>query len=184
MKLLITTIVAVLLVGCGDAQQSAPTPEAEPAEPVAEAAQPAQSSKPLSEADIALLEAASEGNVKAVKQHLADGVDVNAKDEDGWTSLHYATTGLTRRVEIVELLIDAGADVNAKDVSSWTPLHGAAQSLGHKEIAELLITAGAAVNTKSENGGTPLDITISSKIRDLLLKHGGKTGAELEAEGK
>ena len=66
-----------------------------------------------------------------------------------------------------------------------TPLHGAAQSLGHKEIAELLITAGAAVNTKSENGGTPLDLTIwSSKTRDLLRKHGGKTKKELEAEGK
>ena len=38
--LLITTIAAVLLVGCGEAQQSAPSPDAKPAEPVAEAAKP------------------------------------------------------------------------------------------------------------------------------------------------
>ena len=45
--LLLTTIAAVLLVGCGKSQQSSP-PEAKPVEPVAEV--PAQSSKPLSHA--------------------------------------------------------------------------------------------------------------------------------------
>ena len=48
--LLITTIAAVVLVGCGESQQSASPAESEPAEPVVEAAQPAQSSKPLSHA--------------------------------------------------------------------------------------------------------------------------------------
>ena len=38
--LLLTTIVAVVLVGCGESQQSSPAPEVKPAEPVAEAAQP------------------------------------------------------------------------------------------------------------------------------------------------
>ena len=33
--LLITTIAAVLLVGCGESQQSAPSPETKPDEPVA-----------------------------------------------------------------------------------------------------------------------------------------------------
>ena len=48
--LLLTTIAAVVLVGCGESQQSASPAESEPAEPVVEAAQPAQSSKPLSHA--------------------------------------------------------------------------------------------------------------------------------------
>ena len=38
--LLLTTIAAVLLVGCGESQQSATAPEAKPVEPVAEAAKP------------------------------------------------------------------------------------------------------------------------------------------------
>ena len=46
--LLITTIAAVLLVGCGESQQSSPPAEAKPTEPVAEV--PAQSSEPLSHA--------------------------------------------------------------------------------------------------------------------------------------
>ena len=37
--LLLTTIGAVVLVGCGESQQSALPPKVEPAEPVAEAAQ-------------------------------------------------------------------------------------------------------------------------------------------------
>jgi hypothetical protein len=57
-NILITTIAAVLLVGCGP-----------------------------SEADRALLKAANEGNIEAVKQHLADGADVHSKDKHGWTPL-------------------------------------------------------------------------------------------------
>ena len=37
MKYLITTIAAVVLVGCGEAQQSTPTPEAKTVKPAAEA---------------------------------------------------------------------------------------------------------------------------------------------------
>ena len=38
--LLITTLAVVVLVGCGESQQSAPAPEAKPVELVAEAAKP------------------------------------------------------------------------------------------------------------------------------------------------
>ena len=38
--LILTTVAAVVLVGCGESQQSAPAPEAKPVEPVAEAAKP------------------------------------------------------------------------------------------------------------------------------------------------
>ena len=56
------------------------------------------------------------GNIEAVKQHLAAGVDVNAKTKTyGRTPLHIATR--LGHKEIVELLIHAGADVNAKFVS-------------------------------------------------------------------
>ena len=44
-------------------------------------------------------EAAEAGNIKAVKQHLAAGTDVNAKNVVGMTPLHYATTK-----EIADLL--------------------------------------------------------------------------------
>ena len=76
---------------------------------------------------------------EAVKQFLADGADVNAKD-DAYGRLTPLCVAATK--EIAELLIAKGADVNAKDMFGSTPLHGAS-TLGRKEIAELLIAKGA-----------------------------------------
>ena len=149
--LLFTTIAAVVLVGCGNA-----------------------------EADRALLDAAENGNIEAVKQHIAAGTKVDAiMGFDGRTPL----LGAVRKghKEIAELLIAKGADVNAKTEGGETPLHYAAL-FGQKEIVELLIAKGADVNALIE-GGTPLDLA-EDEIADLIRKHGGKTGEELKAEGK
>ena len=67
-------------------------------------------------------EAAKEGNIEAVKQHLAAGTDVNAIDDD-WTPLKYAAH--EGHKEVVELLITKDADVNAKDNRGRTPLDSA-----------------------------------------------------------
>ena len=84
-------------------------------EPVAEAAkvEPPTAKAP----DISIHDAALEGNIEVVKQHLAAGTDVNAKDKPYGTPLHSAANK-----EIAELLIANGADVNAKDVGGRTPL--------------------------------------------------------------
>jgi hypothetical protein len=163
-------------------QQSAPAPEAKPVEPVAEASQPEPPTAKA--ADTSIHHAAWDGNIETVKQHLADGTDVNAKMGDGRTPLYSAAN--QGQKEIVELLIAEGADVNAKDDNGSTPLHGAAVG-GSKEVGELLIAKGADVNAKQKGGGTPLDLAIQFKepeTADLLRKHGGKTGEELKAEGK
>ena len=102
----------------GEPQQSSPPPEAKPVEPVAEAAKPEPTG--VKAPDISIHEAAEDGNIEAVKQHLAAGADVNAKDGGGWTLLLQAVAGGHK--EIVELLIDNGADVNGKDKLGWTPL--------------------------------------------------------------
>ena len=116
MKQLLITIAAVVLVGCGE---------------------------PSSEL---LQQSVTDGNVEAVKQHLADGADVNVKDEArGLTPLHFATQNGQK--EIVELLIADGADVNAKMNNGMTPLDCSA-----------LIPPGS---NKTE-------------IADLLRKHGGE----------
>ena len=120
------------------------------------------------------------GNIEAVKQHLNDGTEVNAKGGTGKTPLHWAA--IEGQEEIVELLIAKGANVNAKADEGNTPLHTAALN-NREEVAELLIAKGADVNAKCVNGGTPLDWT-DGETATLLRKHGGKTGAELKAAKK
>ena len=96
MKYLLTvTITAVLLVVCGESQQSASAPEANPVEPVAEAEQP---DPPTAKApDISIREAVKTGNIEAVKQHLDAGADVNAKGKYGRAPLHYALQEVSRK---------------------------------------------------------------------------------------
>ena len=127
--LLLTTIAALVLVGCGESQQSAPALETKPVEPVAEATKP---TTPTKAPDISIHKAAEDGNIEAVKQHLAAGTDVNAKDKYGRTTLHAAAVGGSK--EVVELLIAKGADVNAKYEECATSLDWAK----NQETADLL----------------------------------------------
>jgi len=49
------------------------------------------------------------------------------------------------------------------------------------------LAAGTDVSIKDNYGKTPLDWAVEHdkpETSDLLRKHGGKTGEELEAEGK
>jgi len=161
--LLLTTIAAVVLVGCGPSKQSPPPAEAKPEPPTAKA--PA----------ISIWDAARTGNIEAVKQHLASGMDVNENYGNGETPLF--TAAAWGHKEIVELLIAAGADVNAKNHRGVTPLHMASD---HKEIAALLIAEGADVNAKNDGGWTPLDYADDKETANLLRKHGGKRGEEVK----
>ena len=121
MKQLLITIAAVVLVGCGETQESASTPEAKTVKPAAEAAAQtpspveAKPNEPVAGAkapSISIYNAAGFGDIEAIKQHLAAGTDVNAKGVAGWTALQRAAWNY--HIEIVELLIANGADVNAR----------------------------------------------------------------------
>ena len=112
-----------------------------------------------------------------VRQHLAAGLDVNARDGKGIRPLGYATRHF-RNDTIAEYLIDNGADVDAKQSDGSSYLHTAC-FLGRNNVAELLIAKGADVNAKNEDGETPLDLASlqgETEIADLLRKHGGKHG--------
>ena len=111
-SLLVLIVGAVVLVGCGTTQSPEPLTAKVPV--------------------ISIRQAAWDGNIKAVKQHLAADVDVNGKDYYGETPLYYAAD--KGHKEIVELLIAKGADVNAKLMYGTTPLDSACK----KQIRDLL----------------------------------------------
>ena len=81
--------------------------------------------------------AAADGNIEAVRKHLAAGVDVNAKTDDQISGTPLHLVAILGHKEVAELLVDAGADVNAKDGGGWTPLHFAAR---HKSYTVFTIS--------------------------------------------
>jgi ankyrin repeat protein len=48
------------------------------------------------------------------------GAQVNSKDKDGWTPLHWAAWN--GHLDIVQILLPNGADVNAKDSDGFQPI--------------------------------------------------------------
>ncbi len=84
-------------------------------------------------------EAAKEGDLAKVKSLIAEGSDVNIRDENDLTPLHFAA--FRGYKDVAELLILKGANVNAADKVGANPLNLADRE-GYKEIAELLINHG------------------------------------------
>ena len=166
MKYLITTIAAVVLVGCGEKQSPEP---------------------PVKAPNISIHDAAKSGNIEAVKQHLAAGTDLNENGEVQENPLYHAVWN--DHTEIAKLLISKGANVNTEQSARFNPLYSAAGGRAGKETIELLISNGADVNFIRERGGgneTPLDRAARkgrTEIADLLRKHGAKTAEELKAAG-
>jgi ankyrin repeat protein len=131
--------------------------------------------------EIPIHKAANTENIKAVKQHLAAGTDVNAKGKQENTLLHIAA--MKGHKEIAKLLITKSADVNVKNKFGSTPLNCAANYSfksnynGRKEIVELLIANGADVNAKNKWGSVPLHSAVNGGVQatgiaELLIAAG------------
>ena len=192
--LLLTTIAAVVLVGCIGVSKTGFLKDEEgnlmilPTELVAATVTPEPPRASIHRS-------ARQGEIGYIIQHISAGSDVNEVNKNnGQIALHYAS--IHNHVLILKLLIDNGSNVNLTDKIGMTSLHLTSLG-GHKEAAKMLIDSGALLNTVNIHGETPLDTALkdfkidSQKAKsnkketaDLLRKHGGKTGEELKAEGK
>ncbi len=104
--------------------------------------------------DMSLHEAAFQGNLEAIRQHIEAGSDLNERDPLGGGS-PLITAAAFGRVEVVRALIEAGADLNYRNNQGSTPLIAAA-AFGRIEVAMALIKAGADVNLRNNEGSTAL----------------------------
>lgn len=112
--------------------------------------------------EMALLDAARNGDVAAVETGLDDGTDVNARDPESNTPLM-----LTRDPVIARRLIAAGADVNARNRQASTPLIEAAKN-GAAEVARLLVQHGADLEARDQEANqTALEWAIRSEQEEV-----------------
>lgn len=144
----------------------------------------------------ALHYAASEGHIDVTKVLLANGANVEAKREAGFTPLHDAIVRKQKEVaklliahggkihdemsmayvdkETVQLLLELGADVNKRDKRNVSPLEQAAFH-GNTGVMQLLLDNGAEVNARNQYGSTPLHTATSggeTNAAKLLIDNG------------
>ena len=131
----------------------------------------------------ALHQAVADGDTERVKLLIAQGADVNARDE--WTGVPVRTAGRVpvdsgftplyfaiwnNEEESARILIEAGADVNKHGndggLGQLGPLGWAVWD-ANIAIVRMLIKAGADVNYRRENGMTPLDDAIEADFVDI-----------------
>lgn len=128
-------------------------------------------------ANVELARSAEKGRIEQVSQLLKEGIDVNARLNDGSTALHWAV--LRDQMESFTILMDAGADPLVLNRNGVSPLFLAVQN-GNEKIAARLLDAGADPNTLSESGETILMTaahTGKPEVINLLLGNGALVDA-------
>ena len=93
------------------------------------------------------------GHDDIVEYLLNNNVDVNARDNNGYTALIGAAEG--GHINTVKMLIEAKADVNASKPNGETALMGAASN-NHVDIMRALLEAKSEVDAKNNIGETAL----------------------------
>ncbi|CAN7947588.1 unnamed protein product, partial [Ixodes pacificus] len=96
-----------------------------------------------------LAEACSEGDVRAVRELLDEGRNVNEVTEEGESLLSLACA--SGYCELAQLLLAMRANVEDRGLKDMTPLMEAATA-GHVDIVKLLIEHGADVNAQTAQG--------------------------------
>ena len=117
---------------------------------------------------------ARKGDLEGIKKKLDDGEDINVKDNDGFTPLHWAVDRKhvnydielpsewrtdEQQVEVIKFLLTNGANVNAESKNEITTLHLAAWH-GYAAFAKELCIANVDVNASDYRGNTPLHIAV------------------------
>ncbi|KAF3653092.1 putative serine/threonine-protein phosphatase 6 regulatory ankyrin repeat subunit C-like [Capsicum annuum] len=77
---------------------------------------------------------------------IAEGANLNGKDQNGWTPLHRAV--FKGKIEAVKVLVKHGAKLDVVDYCGYMPLHLALEA-GQKDVATYLVAQGAKANLKS-----------------------------------
>ena len=131
-----------------------------------------------------LIEAVRERDHAAVRDLLGQEIDVNAREGDGATALHWAV--VRDDLESMSLLLDAGADVNASNDYGVTPLSLACTNRSATAVG-VLLEGGADPNAASMMGETPLmtcSRTGNAAAVTALLDHGAEVGAREASHGQ
>ena len=144
-----------------------------------------------SQKQIAFRSAVFSGDLEFVKSMVAAGININARDEEGYTLLVEACQEQPDP-EAVKTLLAAGADPEVGDKEErLTPLMWAVKSASCElcydralAVLAMLIAAGVDANAGSESGATALTYAVCKdqpEVVGLLLAAGADPNARSNA---
>ena len=124
---------------------------------------------------------------------LAEGSDPEARDDDGWTPLHWAVFG-NDGSEVIRTLLARGADLNARDYRDRTPLNSALNQPytvlrtttrgATMALVDALLAAGTNPTARDGVGATHLHFVAAVHVDpaaiETLLAAGADVGAQTE----
>jgi O-glycosyl hydrolase/ankyrin repeat protein len=139
--------------------------------------------------------AVMKGQLSVVQSLIAQGANVNAASNAGWTALHVAASSpYANSVAIINELLDAGAQMNRVTGEGWTPLHvaaangttanGTSPNLARDKVNALLAGgASSLINARDNDGRTALHwagyvtkLNLSSRTEDATVVNALVTG--------
>lgn len=141
----------------------------------------ASSNFALAQSDVADL--AMQRDAEAVLRVLQNGADVNGKQPDGATALHWAA--YHGDVKLAEALLQAGADPSVANRNGSTPLW-LASIRGDAAMIATLLDAGADPNEELPLGRRPLMLAARSGVVDavrVLIERGADPNAKESQRG-
>jgi E3 ubiquitin-protein ligase mind-bomb len=94
-------------------------------------------------------------------------VDVNLKDNDNQTALHFAAKWVDIPNDFLEIIVEKSTDVNAQDKGGHTVLHVAIMGKSETAIKELVKRNDVDVNLKNNQNQTALHLT--SVMKDIPI---------------
>lgn len=102
---------------------------------------------------------------------IADGQDVNARDSQHWTPLHWAS--FSKSSKAASILVSHGAGLDTLDSVGWTPIFWAALH-GETAIVKLLLEHGANHLVRDIHGWTVVRWAAArqqTEVVNILLRH-------------